>query len=130
MPLPCPALPFPRSQKRAADYDEIVHALDVFLMPSRSEGWGLAALEAMAHGVPVIASRIGGLPEIVESGETGWLVAPDDPAALAEAIMLAARNRETLRESAVRARARARGFSLQETAARTEAFYLRLRAEA
>jgi glycosyltransferase involved in cell wall biosynthesis len=112
------------------DRETFFAALDIFLMPSRSEGWGLAALEAMAHGLPVIASRIGGLPEIVESGETGWLVPPDDPAALADAIALAARNRETLRESGVRARERARRFSLQETAAKTEAFYLRLRAGA
>ena len=44
-------------------------ALDLFIMPSRSEAWGLAALEAMAHGVPVIASDVGGLPEIVETGK-------------------------------------------------------------
>jgi glycosyltransferase involved in cell wall biosynthesis len=102
-------------------------ALDVFLMPSRSEGWGLAALEAMAHGVPVIASRTGGLMEIVEERKSGWLVTPDDAPALAEVIAEAMRNPDTLREFAIRARKRAAEFSLQETAARTEAFYLRLR---
>jgi glycosyltransferase involved in cell wall biosynthesis len=101
-------------------------ALDVFLMPSRSDGWGLAALEAMAHGLPVIASRTGGLTEIVVSGETGWLVAPDDPSALAGAIAAAARHPH-LQEFGRRARQRARPFSPQETAARTEAFYLKLR---
>jgi glycosyltransferase involved in cell wall biosynthesis len=96
-------------------------------MPSRSEGWGLAALEAMAHGVPVIASRTGGLMEIVEERKSGWLVTPDDAPALAEVIAEAMRNPDTLREFAIRARKRAAEFSLQETAARTEAFYLRLR---
>jgi glycosyltransferase involved in cell wall biosynthesis len=108
------------------DRAEFFAALDVFLMPSRSEGWGLAALEAMAHSVPVIASRTGGLPEIVEAGETGWLVAPEDTAALADAIAQAARDPQTLRQFGTRARERARRFSLEETATRTEAFYLRL----
>jgi glycosyltransferase involved in cell wall biosynthesis len=102
-------------------------ALDVFLMPSRSEAWGLAALEAMAHGVPVIASRIGGLPEMIEDGKSGWLVPPDDPGALARALVEAARDRARLKELGVGARQRARCFSLEETAARTEAFYVQLR---
>lgn len=53
--------------------EEILSIADIFLMPSGSETFGLAALEAMACGVPVIASRIGGLPELVLHGETGFL---------------------------------------------------------
>jgi glycosyltransferase involved in cell wall biosynthesis len=59
---------------------------DLFLLPSESESFGLAALEALACGVPVIASDVGGLPEVVRHGETGLLVPPRDPAALARAI--------------------------------------------
>jgi N-acetyl-alpha-D-glucosaminyl L-malate synthase BshA len=51
---------------------------DLFLLPSAQESFGLAALEAMACGVPVVASRVGGLPEVIEDGETGFLCAPDD----------------------------------------------------
>ncbi len=51
---------------------------DLFLLPSAQESFGLSALEAMACGVPVIASRVGGLPEVVEHGVTGFLHAPDD----------------------------------------------------
>jgi len=51
---------------------------DLFLLPSSSESFGMAALEAMACEVPVVASRIGGLPEVIDDGETGFLCALDD----------------------------------------------------
>jgi N-acetyl-alpha-D-glucosaminyl L-malate synthase BshA len=59
-------------------------AADLFLLPSAQESFGLAALEAMACEVPVIASRVGGLPEIIEEGVTGFLCAPDDLAGMAQ----------------------------------------------
>lgn len=65
--------------------EEILSIADIFLMPSGSETFGLAALEAMACGVPVIASRIGGLPELVIDGETGFLCDLGDVQAYTEA---------------------------------------------
>jgi N-acetyl-alpha-D-glucosaminyl L-malate synthase BshA len=53
-------------------------AADLFLLPSEQESFGLAALEAMACEVPVVAARVGGLPEIIDDGTTGYLCAPDD----------------------------------------------------
>lgn len=106
--------------------EEFFAGLDLFIMPSRSEAWGLVALHAMARGLPVVASRVGGLPEIVEDGATGWLVPPASPEALADAIAKAAADPERLRLAGRNARARAYQFSIDLTVERTEAFYRRL----
>lgn len=68
------------------DIPECLAAMDLFVLPSLNEGMGRALIEAMAAARPVIASRVGGVPAIVEHGVTGLLVPPGDPAALAEAI--------------------------------------------
>jgi glycosyltransferase involved in cell wall biosynthesis len=108
-----------------ADHAAFFGALDLFIMPSRSEAWGLAALEAMAHGVPIIASDVGGLPEIVEPGNGGWLVPAGDPAALARMITEAASSPYRLHEQGEKARERARTFSIARMVEQTEAFYRR-----
>jgi len=59
-------------------------AADLFLLPSSQESFGMAALEAMACEVPVVASRVGGLPEVIDDGLTGFLCSPDDLDAMAE----------------------------------------------
>jgi L-malate glycosyltransferase len=67
--------------------EEVVPLLsiaDLFLLPSAQESFGLAALEAMACEVPVVASRVGGLPEVIEHGVTGFLHPPDAAAEMAE----------------------------------------------
>ncbi|MEM7308483.1 MAG: glycosyltransferase family 4 protein [Planctomycetota bacterium] len=69
-----------------SDKAELLAACDVFALPSRLEGLGVAALEAMAAGRPVLATRVGGLAEAVADGETGLLVPADDSAALAAAL--------------------------------------------
>jgi glycosyltransferase involved in cell wall biosynthesis len=66
----------------------VLWAADVFIHPSRKEGLSCAISEAMAAGLPVIASSVGGVPEMVRHGVTGWLVPPDDPVALTEALRL------------------------------------------
>ena len=70
------------------DQEQVVQLLsvsDLFLMPSVQESFGLAALEAMACDVPVVASAVGGVPELVDNGVTGFLCPPDDLGAMADA---------------------------------------------
>ena len=68
------------------DIEKIYSAMDVFILPSINEPFGLAILEAMAVGKPVIATNAGGIPEIIRDEETGLLVEPRSPKAIAEAI--------------------------------------------
>lgn len=68
------------------DLPALVRECAVLHLPSESESFGLAALEALASGVPVVASDVGGLPEVVRDGETGFLVPPDDVAGMAARI--------------------------------------------
>ena len=89
---------------RLDDVRPLLFAADVFAMPSRREGQGIAALEAMAAGVPIVASRVGGLAEMLTDGETALLVPPGDPEALAAALSRLhsdSRLRHNLAESAL-----------------------------
>jgi len=105
---------------------EFFPALDLFIMPSKSEGLGSSALMAMSYGLPVVASRVGGLPEVVEEARTGWLVEPGSPSALAQAILDAAGDRARLKQWGLNGRERARQFSVDIMVERTEALYWRL----
>jgi glycosyltransferase involved in cell wall biosynthesis len=71
---------------RRDDIDAILRAADLAVMSSDYEGMPLVAYECLANGTPLVATAVGGLPEIIQDGRTGLLVAPRDPAALAEAI--------------------------------------------
>ena len=66
---------------------ESLSLLDVFVMPSRQEGLGLSVMEAQASGLAVVASRVGGLPSLIEHEKTGLLVSPEDIEGLADAII-------------------------------------------
>jgi glycosyltransferase involved in cell wall biosynthesis len=91
--------------------------LDVLVLPSRREAFGTVLAEAMAAGTPVVATRVGGLPELVEDGITGALVAPGDPAALAAGVLRVLEQRERM---GARARERVAPFATPTYADRVE----------
>ena len=76
------------------DVPAILSALDLFVLPSLSEALGIAVIEALLMQVPVVATNVGGVPEIVKSGEIGLLVPPKDPIRLGEAIAYMHSNRD------------------------------------
>jgi N-acetyl-alpha-D-glucosaminyl L-malate synthase BshA len=83
---------------------EIMACADLMLLPSKNESFGLVALEAMASGVPVIASDAGGLPEVVDNGETGFLAPVGDVEAMASGAIEILRDDETWRRFSRQAR--------------------------
>jgi glycosyltransferase involved in cell wall biosynthesis len=111
---------------RRSDVRELMRACDVFVFPSLYEAFGVALLEAMACGAAVVASRVGGIPEIVEDGASGLLVPPADPAALADAIACLAERPDRRRALGRAARLRAEAFDIRETVRRLESLYARL----
>jgi N-acetyl-alpha-D-glucosaminyl L-malate synthase BshA len=97
---------FVGKQPKISDYLSVA---DVLLLPSEQESFGLAALEAMACEVPVVASRVGGLPEVVTDGETGFLSEVGDVDEMSERAARLASDEELRREMGRRARASAVG---------------------
>jgi glycosyltransferase involved in cell wall biosynthesis len=109
------------------DVPDILGALDVAVMPSDYEGIPLSILEFMDAGKPIVASRVGGIPEVIEEGVHGVLVPPRDEAALAAAIGRLLRDTDAAREMGTRARDRCRReFSLDRTVERLQQLYERL----
>jgi len=98
---------------------------DIFVHPSRFESFPNAVLEAMAAGLPIVASDVGGIPELVEDGRTGWLVPPGEDETLASRVMhLMANPEEGARIGAAAREAVLAGFSFDRMVARFDDIYL------
>jgi L-malate glycosyltransferase len=103
-------------------------AFDVFVMSSVTEGLGTSLLDAMASGKPIVATRVGGIPEVVVDGETGVLVPPRDPAAMAGSIVKLVADEALRRRMGEAGRARAHErFSAERMVADTLRVYERIR---
>jgi N-acetyl-alpha-D-glucosaminyl L-malate synthase BshA len=107
--------------------EEVLVGADLFLLPSESESFGLSALEAMACEVPVITTRAGGLPEVVEDGRTGFLLPVGDVDGMAEAALRLLKDEELRRAFGAAGRRRAvEVFSQDAVVARYKAIYERV----
>lgn len=111
----------------SVDVAEVLQASDVFVLPSETESFGLGALEAMACGVPVVASNVGGLPEVVLDGETGFLAPVGDVDAMAKHVrrLLSDGDLHARMSRAARDRTEAQ-FQLEPAVQRYEATYRRI----
>ena len=106
LPAPPPEGVETRPLVPAADVGELYRAADVFVNPTRAEGFGFTNVEAQGHGLPVISSRLGAIPEVVEDGRTGILVDPQRPDELVSAMERFAADGATRRAMASAARRR------------------------
>jgi glycosyltransferase involved in cell wall biosynthesis len=108
-----------------ADIGDLLANCDLVVLPSLSEGFGLAAIEAMIAGAPVLATTAGALPEIIRDGVTGMMVPPANPSALASSIRTLLDDRILARRLAEAGRDQAqREFGAERMVERVTAVYL------
>lgn len=106
-------------------------AADIFCLPSMmsTESFGIVNLEAMACGVPIVASKIGGVPDVVKGGENGLLVPPKDSEKLADAIIYLLENEGVRKKMGENGREKVEGYSWERVAEETEKVYKRVISE-
>jgi glycosyltransferase involved in cell wall biosynthesis len=105
------------------DINELMPVFDMLVLPSLNEGMGRVLVEAMAASKPVVASRVGGIPDLVQDGQTGYLVPPADEKALADAILKLLNDREQAELMGQRGKQRCRQFSLEAMIAKLDNLY-------
>jgi N-acetyl-alpha-D-glucosaminyl L-malate synthase BshA len=102
---------------------EILACADLFLLPSATESFGLVALEAMSCGVPVVATCVGGIPEVVPNGEAGYLAPVGDVDTMAEQSVRILKDADGWRRMSAHARAAAEQYSTERVIPMYEAYY-------
>lgn len=105
------------------DLAAVMRQADVFVLPSRYEGFSMVTLEAMAMGKPIVATAVGGVPELIENGTSGLLVPPENPDALGDAIARVLKDRVLARCLGDAAQARSRRFHADEQARQMAELY-------
>uniref|UniRef100_Q3AR21 Glycosyl transferase n=1 Tax=Chlorobium chlorochromatii (strain CaD3) TaxID=340177 RepID=Q3AR21_CHLCH len=108
------------------DIVPLLSLADVMLMPSNVESFGLAALEAMACGVPIIATNVGGFPEFIESGKHGYLLPPGDVAAMTEKALHLLNNPDEWQRISMACVKQAACFNVSRLVEQYEKYYTKL----
>ena len=108
---------------KSNEIDNILCFSDLFLLPSEKESFGLAALEAMAHGVPVVCSDIGGLPEVIENGISGFLCPVGDINVMAEKVNYLLSDKERLKLFKSQAYQSSKKFDIKKIISKYESVY-------
>ena len=105
------------------DIEDIMQIFDLLVLPSLNEGMGRVAVEAMAAGKPVVASNVGGIPDLVQHEQTGFLVPPADEDALADAIAQLVKDPEKATKMGTMGRYHSHSFSLAAMIEKLDAIY-------
>jgi glycosyltransferase involved in cell wall biosynthesis len=107
------------------DVKEIMPLFDIFVLPSLNEGMGRVLVEAMAAGKPVVASRVGGIPDLVQDGVNGILVPPADEKALADGIKTLLTDHDLAHRMGAAGKVGCHRFSLEAMVSRIDSLYQR-----
>jgi len=108
------------------DLGSVLKACDIFVLASKKEGLGTSVLDAMGLGLPVIGTKAGGIPEMIDDLESGMLVKKSDPAALSDAILRLAEDPDLREKLGKAARERVKLFSKEEMILKNIELYLKL----
>jgi glycosyltransferase involved in cell wall biosynthesis len=108
------------------DIPEIMQVLDIFVLPSLNEGMGRVLVEAMAAGRPIVASKVGGIPDLVKDGQNGFLVKPGDANDLSSAIKKLLNDKKVREEMGRKGRAMAGDYSVEKMIEKIDALYTNL----
>ena len=105
------------------DIPEIMRVLDIFVLPSLNEGMGRVLVEAMAVGKPIVASRVGGIPDLVKEGHNGFLVEPGDVDGMAFAVKELVNSKKTRDAMGTKGRTMAQHYSAQKMVEKIDVLY-------
>lgn len=105
---------------------QLMHQADVFALSSLSESFGIVNLEAMAAGLPIVATKVGGIPDVVEEGVNGYLVNAKNPDELADRLLVLLQNDEMREEISVTNREKAKLYTWDEVATKVEKEYQKM----
>ena len=104
--------------------NQYLKAFDIFVLPSVKEGMPWVILEAMAAGLPIVATRVGGVSEMIKDEQNGLLIEPKNSQVLAEKITRLLKNPEVSQKLGLATKEKIKEFSLEKMLAKTESLYL------